>query len=324
MDFSLFKKKLKKKLNVFFRRFYSKGHQRLTVMFVPHSQKKIFNFQLSNFTILFILFLLAGVITASVFAIKNYAQVRKKEEFFVQENENIITRLRKFRSRVSPLNSSTTDLKKYISMLLKKIGSLKDEVKTPLPSGGVSIPIPENVLAKNPGFKYDPLIRKLAKITYVSDKLGREVKKIKNHLRHFKKVASKMPSIWPVFGGGFITSVYGPRRSPFTGQPEFHTGIDITGMPGTPLKAVADGKVVISGYNGGFGLMVQIQHSYGYSTVYAHCLRSSVKKDDYVKKGQVIAYMGRSGAATGYHLHFEVRLNNQHVNPRPFMTFDRL
>jgi murein DD-endopeptidase MepM/ murein hydrolase activator NlpD len=95
-------------------------------------------------------------------------------------------------------------------------------------------------------------------------------------------------------------------------------------MPGTPLKAAADGKVVLSGYNGGFGIMLQIKHKYGFSTVYAHCMRSVVQKGDYVKKGQVVAYMGRSGAATGYHVHFEVRLNNHTINPRPFMTFDRL
>ncbi len=324
MDFSLLKKKIKKRMGLIFRRFYAKGHERLTVMFVPHSQKKIFNFQVSNFTIMFISLLLAGILTVSLFAIKNYSKVRKKEEFLEQENENIITRLKKFRLRVHPLKTSTSDLEKYISALMKKIGALKGKVRTGLPSGGVSIPIPQSVVKKNPGFIYDPLVQKLAKITYISDKLGREVDKIKNHLKHFKRVTSKMPSIWPVFGGGFITSSYGPRRSPFTGVPEFHTGIDITGMPGTPLKATANGKVVLAGYNGGFGIMLQIQHDYGYSTVYAHCRRIVVKRDDYVKKGQVVAYMGRTGASTGYHLHYEVRLNGQHINPRPFMTFDRL
>jgi murein DD-endopeptidase MepM/ murein hydrolase activator NlpD len=305
MDFKLFGKKIARRLSIFKQNVVNKGHHKLTVMCVPHSHRKIFNFQISNFTVLFAICLLVGVVFVSAVSIKNYSGVRKKEK-----------RLQ--------ADITTVALKRRIENLLKQIGALKGKVRDGLPAGGVSIPIPADVLKKNPGFKYDELLVQLAKITYVSDKLGKEVEIIKKHLNHFRRIAKNMPSIWPVFGGGFVTSGYGPRSSPFTGRAEFHTGIDVTSMPGTPIKAAADGVVVQSGYFGGYGFMVEIRHKYGYSSVYAHCMRLNTKVGQTVKRGEVISYMGRTGAATGYHVHFEVKLNGQHVNPKPFMSFDRL
>lgn len=324
MEIKNFFKRLQKKIGFFFRKGYSKGHSKLTVMFIPHSHRKIFNFQISNFTILFVLLLTTSIITVSVFAIKNYSHVQRKKEIYENENRNIISRLNQFRNKVQPLNMSTKQVKKSIAHLLKRIGALKGKIRANIPAGGVSIPIPDHILHKSPRFNYDPVVRKLATITYLSDKLGAEMAVIKKHLRHFKRITHEIPSIWPVFGGGYITSIYGPRRSPFTGAREFHTGIDIAAMPGTPIKAAADGNVVLSGFHSGFGNMLEIKHKYGYSTVYAHCMRLNFKTGDRVKKGQVIAYIGRTGAATGYHLHFEVRNNLHHINPRPFMTFDQL
>lgn len=324
MEFKIIWKKIATRTRNIMKKLVLIGHDKLTVMFIPHSQRKIFNFQISNFTILFFTFLLSGIILVSVLAIKNYSSVREREEYLEQENVNIVTRLDQFKGKVLPLNVSTEQLKGEIAVLLNRIGALKGKVRADLPAGGVSIPIPDNVVNKNPGFSYDPLIKKLATITYVSAKLGEEIQKIRNHVKHFKKITANMPSVWPVFGGGFITSPYGPRVSPFTGAAEFHTGIDITGMPGTPIKAAADGTVIRSGFNGGYGIMVELKHNYGYSTVYAHCMRATVNPGEEVKKGQIIAYMGRTGAATGYHLHYEVKLGNNNVNPLPFMTFDQL
>lgn len=118
---------------------------------------------------------------------------------------------------------------------------------------------------------------------------------------------------WPV--SGRITSRYGWRRDPFTGRRDFHTGLDIRGATGTTIRAAKAGRVVYSGWMGGYGRVVVIDHGKGYSTLYAHCSRLLVSKGARVSGGQAIARVGSSGRATGPHLHFEVRYNNKAINP---------
>ena len=130
---------------------------------------------------------------------------------------------------------------------------------------------------------------------------------------------SSTPSIWPV--KGFISSGFGPRRSPFTGRLSMHKGIDIAGPDGTPIVATADGIVIRSEFNKyGFGNLIVINHGYGFSTKYGHLQKLTVKVGDRVKRGQVIAYRGNTGRSTGTHLHYEVNINNVPINPLNYIV----
>ena len=110
-----------------------------------------------------------------------------------------------------------------------------------------------------------------------------------------------------------ISSPFGPRWG------GMHNGIDIAIVTGTPVKAAADGKVIYSGVNGGYGIMVIIDHGNGVETRYAHHSRNVVKVGDSVHRGQVIAYSGNTGNSTGPHLHFEIRCRNKPVDPMPYL-----
>jgi murein DD-endopeptidase MepM/ murein hydrolase activator NlpD len=94
-----------------------------------------------------------------------------------------------------------------------------------------------------------------------------------------------------------------------------HAGIDLRAPRGTPIYASASGKVIFSGYNRGYGHLIVIDHGRGIETAYAHNNRNIAKKGQRVKQGQVVATVGRSGNATGYHVHFEFRRNGRTVNP---------
>lgn len=118
---------------------------------------------------------------------------------------------------------------------------------------------------------------------------------------------------WPITGG--ISSGYGWRRHPFTKRRDFHTGIDIKGPTGRTIRASKAGRVVYSGWMGGYGRVVVIDHGKGYTTLYAHCSSLLVKQGQRVSSGQPVGKVGSSGRATGPHLHFEVRLNNKPINP---------
>ncbi|MFP4482264.1 MAG: peptidoglycan DD-metalloendopeptidase family protein [Thermovirgaceae bacterium] len=118
---------------------------------------------------------------------------------------------------------------------------------------------------------------------------------------------------WPL--SGRITSGYGWRRHPFTQRRDFHTGIDIKGPTGRIIRASKAGRVVYSGWMGGYGRVVVIDHGKDYSTLYAHCSSLLVRKGQRVSAGQAIGKVGSSGRATGPHLHFEVRYKNKAMNP---------
>ena len=118
---------------------------------------------------------------------------------------------------------------------------------------------------------------------------------------------------------GWISSYFGKRTDPFTGKPANHTGIDFAGKIGDEIVSVADGVVTWSGDRYGYGLMVEINHGNGYVTRYAHNSENKVDVGHEVRKGQVVALMGRTGRATGPNLHFEVVRNGRRVNPVNFI-----
>ena len=122
------------------------------------------------------------------------------------------------------------------------------------------------------------------------------------------------PTGWPT--DGFISSGYGLRWN----GAEFHQGIDIAAEMGTPIVATADGVVTIAGWNaGGYGNMVDIDHGSGVSTRYGHASAVVVTAGQRVRRGQIIAYVGSTGHSTGPHLHYEVRLSGQPVNPTSYL-----
>lgn len=119
---------------------------------------------------------------------------------------------------------------------------------------------------------------------------------------------------------GWISSRYGVRNDPFSGQRAHHGGIDFAGRAGSPIVAVASGVVTHSGDRFGYGMMVEINHGNGYVTRYAHNDQNLVRVGDTVKKGQHIAMMGATGRATAPHVHFEVLQNGRMVNPLQYIS----
>lgn len=117
----------------------------------------------------------------------------------------------------------------------------------------------------------------------------------------------------------YVSSPYGYRLNPFTGEKELHNGIDIAVSAGTPIHAVHDGKVVLAGDAGDYGLCVVIEDERGYQSRYAHCQSLSVTAGQEIKKGEEIAAVGSTGNSTGPHLHLEVSYQGQRLNPFYFV-----
>lgn len=118
---------------------------------------------------------------------------------------------------------------------------------------------------------------------------------------------------------GWISSYYGMRTDPFSGKQEMHKGMDLAGKAGSEVVAVSHGVVTWSGPRYGYGNMVEINHGNGYTTRYGHNAELLVQVGDSVEKGQAISLMGSTGRSTGPHVHFEVLLNDRHVDPLRFV-----
>ena len=116
-----------------------------------------------------------------------------------------------------------------------------------------------------------------------------------------------------------LTSPYGYRIHPTTGQYKFHNGVDLANDQGTPIYAARSGRVTVATYGSTYGYYVTINHGDGYSSLYAHMTRYVVHKGDTVKKGQLIGYMGSTGRSTGPHLHFSIFYNGSSVNPMNYI-----
>ncbi len=138
------------------------------------------------------------------------------------------------------------------------------------------------------------------------------------------KLAS-IPAIQPVSNKQLnrIASGFGMRIDPVYGTPKMHKGLDFTAPQGTPIYATGDGMVRTAGYSvSGYGNHVEINHGYGYETLYGHMVRIKVTVGQKVKRGEVIGWIGSTGKSTGPHCHYEVMLNGQHVNPVYFFSND--
>ena len=139
--------------------------------------------------------------------------------------------------------------------------------------------------------------------------------------RAFGGQSVSIPSRMPVEGVR-LTSDYGMRNHPVLGGRRAHKGVDLAGPVGTPILATADGEVSKAEWFSSYGLYVSIEHGGAIQTRYGHMSRLAVAAGQQVRKGQVIGYIGSTGRSTGPHLHYEVRVAGQAVNPIPYMQAD--
>lgn len=128
--------------------------------------------------------------------------------------------------------------------------------------------------------------------------------------------------LWPAPTSKYITSGFGNRKIALYGYERFHTGVDIHGAIGTEVLAIADGTVIVSTYDDGWGDYMIINHGNNILSLYAHLNCRYIKRGESVQRGQAIGELGNSGFSSGPHLHFEIRENGKSINPFRFRYYD--
>ena len=177
-----------------------------------------------------------------------------------------------------------------------------DPAKAPRGAGGPFVPV------RAPHFGASAFERQLYNINVARAQIGQ-----------YAHALIAVPVRKPVIGEADMSSPFGMRMDPFLKGPAIHTGIDLRGATGEPVRATADGKVAIASWQGGYGNMVEIDHGNGLASRYGHLSQIDVKIGQSVRVGETIGRIGSTGRSTGPHLHYETRVHGEAVDPQKFL-----
>ncbi len=302
------------KMNAWRERFISKGKEKITVMFIPHSEKRIINFHISIFSISFIVLSIAITLFITSIFIVNHSSTIKEVSKLKKYGSNSKIQIQEYKKEINRLYGIFQKFKPEITHLYKLTPG--SDIDSLWAKGGVHNP-------RNPSMN-DTEGTPAIEVLNIQE-IEKELKtsktlliSIKKFLRYRKKIIENTPSIWPT--KGFIISRYGQRSSPYTFKPEFHRGIDIEGFPGSRIVATAPGKVSDIQWDSNLGLTISIKHKYGFVTSYSHCQRVSIQPGQKVSKGEVIGYIGRTGKTTRYICYYQIKIGTEHVDPIPYLN----
>jgi len=284
---------------------------KIKVLF-PTTRKRELEFTVRPWAVKFLIALIAVFLGGSGVAIFRYATFELNVnalKHLKNENSNL-------KREIAKLKSETAKINEKLSQLVEANNRLRL-------AAGLD-PVPKEILLMGMGGNLEELPSESKNdLKFVKSEVDRLLNLAQFQLESFSTVAKKLeedskirehtPSILPT--AGYFTSGFGMRRDPFTGQMAFHEGIDIAAPIGTPVIAPANGIVVSSRWDQGYGLVIEIDHGLGIKTRYAHLQRAKVTPGQYVKRGEIIGYVGNTGRSTAPHLHYEVRVGDNPVNP---------
>ncbi len=300
----------------FFRLVVQKGRQRFTVMLIPHSEKKIFNFQISFFTLVFVTCTLAILLVGFVMLATHFTSTNElytEASGQLKDNEKLLADYKDAIGEIRPLNKRFMG---QMNELLKLIGL---SAYTENGSGGPVAPAAELPAAEAAGGLQD-----LSDLKSVTTQIANALEPMDEMIKVLKTYDNFIvdtPIMWPLKGHyGNITTNFGWEIQPITLQGQLHTGIDIAYPAGVPIVATANGMVTQSGWSEDLGNFVQLSHKFGFQTRYGHLSARVVTAGQRVNRGDVIGYLGNTGRmTTGPHLHYEVRRGEDYVDPKEFM-----
>ncbi|HCJ65740.1 MAG TPA: hypothetical protein DHV62_00025, partial [Elusimicrobia bacterium] len=288
----------------------------LTIAFIPHHSSKPVKVHFSfSFLLVSLLFWFSLTVWAVTLAIRhldywgirlNNLALKAKTAYFAQE-------VKKSQEKLDEVKEIDLQLRQLLEMKSKKAIIEQDEA-----TGGPSTADQENLRKLLQGKIQEVNQKDVENNIFLLNRIIKErmesLREITEYVQEQRSIYRATPNIWPVEGR--ITSFYGSRAHPWAeGERDFHPGLDIAAEYGTPVRATASGIVKLAHWEGGYGKLVVIDHGHDFITLYAHNSRLAVTQGDRVKRGQVIAYIGATGATTGAHLHYEVRIDGNAANP---------
>ncbi|WCL49511.1 M23 family metallopeptidase [Leptospira sp. GIMC2001] len=293
-----------------------KGREKLTIMVIPHTERKTVNFVISYKAItIFLGLIVVLMFVSAVNVLSHSGSVHELTELNLS-NIDFQRQSEKLKEEVSSLHSTINYYYDRISSLYIKLGG--DPSKVSKGIGGASPRISEFSETKSSSKDLTSETYKIKEDIH-NLKLSRELsEEIINMIKKRKSIIKHTPSVWPT--RGYVLFPYGKFISPITGKEEFNKGLDIAAFPGSEIVSTAPGLVYEIGQSSTTGYYIKIAHKFGWKTIYSNLDRVKVNKNEKVSKGDVIGYVGKSSENPIYHVHYEVHVGTQTLNPFSFLN----
>jgi murein DD-endopeptidase MepM/ murein hydrolase activator NlpD len=283
-----------------------------TIFILPHAQARFRKLHLSRNFILTVAGILGLVVVASAVTPHLVLKLRSQASYLQQleeENTKLRTEKVRFEASLSQIGEQLDAFESLAGKLAQAVG-VKD-TPTSRPAGGQGLANPGQ-----PAFQ-GMLDEELGALTARAEILDESLTKLDEAWQARVRLLATTPSMMPV--EGFFSDGFGWRNDPFTGEREFHKGIDIVAVTGTEVRATADAVVTAAGRMAGYGKMVHLSHGYGMGTRYGHLSEILVRPGQRVKRGDVIGRVGSTGRSSGPHLHYEVFKGARQVAPLRYL-----
>jgi murein DD-endopeptidase MepM/ murein hydrolase activator NlpD len=279
-----------------------------TLIVVPHAKARFRRFQVSVKLIKWVGAVSATLAVVFLASAVHYARIAVEVHELRRlraENRALLTKTLEYEQNAGKIQLKLDYLQKMVAKLGVMAG-LEQTLPDPSVGGVGGVPGVEALAPTIDPTALKAMDRSLSDLTERSNKLT-------TFYQDQSVLLASTPSIWPV--RGYLSAGFGNRIDPFTGQRDFHAGIDISTPIGTRIHAPADGVVVSAGVKGAYGNAITIDHGFGIATQYGHLASFNVKPGQRVRRGDVIGFVGSTGRSTAPHLHYEVWVRDQAQNP---------
>ena len=306
----------------FFVRIFKVFDSKLTIMIVPHSQSKVINFQTNVFALILGVLVTIGVITSFFYYNRRSISANMEISSLVEQNRATLASLDELRDENTNLFQAAKRFQASLSQSLSLLGidQVKNISETSASNGDLSALFSSTEVTQG-SIKEVAEVKELT--SYLEDAV-KPIEEIGKLLKTQQYLFTEIPSICPVKNPNYhISMAFGPNIHPLNGNWYIHKGLDFsTWRSGDAVLATASGQVVTVGFDNSFGNYIIIKHNHGMYTRYAHLNSFRVKKGETVRQGQTIGTIGNTGVSTGPHLHYEVHIGSDVVDPAKYININ--
>ena len=306
----------------FFLRIFKVFDNKLTIMIVPHSQGKVINFQTNVFAMTLGVILFIGVMVSFFFYNSHSVSDSMEISSLVEQNRSTLASLDELRDENANLFQAAKRFQASLSKSLSLLGidQVKSNSESSVSNSDLASLFNSNELTQGSTRE----VADLKELTAYLQDAVEPIEQIGKMLKTQQNLFTEIPSISPVKNPNYhVSMAFGPNLHPLTGNWYIHKGIDLsTYRSGDAVVATASGQVVTVAFDNSFGNYIIIKHNHGMYTRYAHLNSFRVKKGQTVDQGEIIGTIGNTGISTGPHLHYEVHIGSDVVDPAKYININ--